>query len=72
MVRKRGLIGRTWDRLSDQRKLGVIMFCVTNVLFSLLLLVPKIGPVFVGIIYSVELLAFMIIGVIYMLPEEGW
>lgn len=72
MVRKRGLIGRVWDRLSDQRKLGFIMFCAANVLFSILLLVPKIGPVFVGVIYSVELLAFMIIGAIYMLPEEEW
>lgn len=71
MVKKRGLFGRTWDKLSDQQKLGFILFCAANALLSLFLFVPQVGPVLVGVLYSVELISFVVIGIVFMLPEEG-
>ena len=71
MVKKRGLFGRTWDRLSDQQKLGVILFCAANALLALFLLVPQVGPVLIGTLYSIELVILLAIGIVLILPEEG-
>ena len=71
MVKKRGLFGRTWDKLSDQQKLGVVLFCAANALLSLFLFVPQVGPLLIGILYSIELIVFVIAGVVLMLPDEG-
>lgn len=71
MVKKRGLFGRTWDKLSDQQKLGVVLFCAANALMSLFLFVPQVGPLLVGILYSVELVILIIFGFVLMFPDEG-
>lgn len=71
MVKKRGLFGRTWDKLSDRQKLGVVLFYVANALMSLFLFVPQVGPLLVGILYSIELATLIVIGFVLMFPEEG-
>ena len=71
MVKKRGLFGRTWDKLSNQQKLGVILFCAANALLALFLFVPQVGPVLIGVLYSIELVILLGIGIVLMLPEEG-
>lgn len=71
MVKKRGLFGRTWDKLSDQQKLGVVLSCVANALLSLFLFVPQVGPVLVGTLYSIELVTLIVFGFVLMFPEEG-
>ena len=71
MVKKRGLFGRMWDKLSDQQKLGVVLFCAANALLSFFLFVPQVGPMLIGILYSIELLSFIVLGATLMFPEEG-
>lgn len=68
MVKKQGLFGRVWGRLSDQQKVGVLAFCAANALLSFLLLVPAVGPVLVGCLYATELVIILGYGMAMMIP----
>lgn len=70
MVKRKGLIGRTWDRLSDQQKMGIIIMLVANVLMSLLALVPQVGLLIAGFVYVAELIFFIVYGAMMIFGEE--
>ena len=72
MVKKQGLLGRTWDRLRDQQKLGVIALLVANILLPMLGFVPQFGVAILACVYSTELIIFIVTGFMLLFTEGEW